>query len=305
MGIRLYCGINERQWNHHPVAPGPYACVAPVYGTSARTKTVNSVYVPSGAEVIQDSGAFSDNWTSRLTFDAALDRQLAHAERYAYAAQITHRASYDLLIDEVWEDGNRHKRRWTESAAGSAVDETVAAAEYAAKHRQGGLILSAQGVTARQYLSCVDRIVPLLETGDILGLGGWCVIGKWPTAMMPVFRETIRLVVPSAAARGVKRMHIWGVIYPRALGELLWLCDACDIALSTDSAGPSVKPCMGEWGYGDWRDRSYRAVPAAVRGLERARHVAQTRAWLECLEATRYYRQAPEPNPKQLELFGN
>lgn len=305
MGIRFYCGLNERQWNQHPVAPGPLACIAPVYGKSARTKATNSVYVPPGTAVIQDSGAFSDNWTNRLGFVAALDRQIAHADRYGYSDAITHRASYDLLIDEVWEDGNRHKRRWTENAAADAVAETVAAAEYLIDHRHGlNLVLSAQGVTAQQYLDCTRQIVPLLEDGDILGFGGWCVIGKMPKVMMPVFRETARLVVPFAAKAGVKRIHIWGVVYPKALGELLWMCDRHGIALSTDSAGPTRAPAFGQWGYGDWRDNTYQRHPPETRGLERARHVSLTRSWLERLETSPYYK---EPKcvalPQQMILF--
>ncbi len=58
--IALYCGINERRWNHHLVACGPLACVAPMYGKTLRTKMVNRVCVPPGVVVIQDSGAFSD-----------------------------------------------------------------------------------------------------------------------------------------------------------------------------------------------------------------------------------------------------
>lgn len=308
-GVRFYCGISETKWNHHPVQPGPYACISPVTGRSIRTAKVTPATVPSGTEVIQDSGAFSDSWVQRLTFDQALERQQRHAERYKYADKITHRASYDLLIDEVWEDGNRHKRRWTESAAVQAVDETVAAAEFAVKHRGNntGLVLSAQGVTASQYLGCVQRITPLLEPDDILGLGGWCIIGKMPKVMMPVFRETIREVIPFAARQGVKWVHIWGVIYPKALGELLWIVNEHGLRVSTDSAGPSRNPAFGEWGYGNWRNNAYERAPVETRGLERARHVEATRQWLECLHVTQYHRQSPMPAPlqqMQLPLFG-
>lgn len=301
MGVRFYCGLGEKRWNYHPIEPGQYACVSPVKGKSARTKAKTPVYVPPGVEVIQDSGAFSDNWSSRLTFEAALLRQIAHAEQYGYADMITHRASYDLLIDEVWDGGNRHKRRWTVEAAESAVNETVAAAEYIVQHRNGlGLVLSAQGVDAPQYLDCVKRITPLLDNDrDILGLGGWCIIGKMPTAMLGVFRDTIRAVVPYAAAQGVRRVHIWGVIFPYALGELLWMCDQHGIALSTDSAGPTLQPVLNRWGYGDWIDRAYvRPQDTQLIGAERARHVTATIEWLNRLETTVYY-QPPLVNTTQ------
>ena len=289
--ILLYCGVNEQQWNHHPVAPGPLACVAPVYGKTLRTKQVNRVKVPAGTAVIQDSGAFSDGPDERLSVEAALERQLVHADTYGYASQVTHRASYDLLIDEKWESGIRHKARWTELDAAHAVDSTVQAAAYLAHHRQGtALILSAQGVSAQQYLACAQQIVPLLEPGDVFGLGGWCITGRLPAQILPVFRETMRLVIPFLGREGVKRVHVWGVCYAKALGELLWLCDEWGITLSTDSAGPTIKPAMGEWGYAEWRDASYQRPPPETRGLERARHAAATRDWLLSFRSTPHYR---------------
>lgn len=301
--VTFYCGVSEMVWNWHPTAPGPYTCISPVYGRSASKKRVNTVRIPTETEVIQDSGAFSDSWADRFSFEAALDRQIEHAERYDYVGKLTHRASYDLLIDEVWTDGNRYKRRWSENDAEAAVDETVAAAEYIAKHRSNvGLILSAQGVTADQYLRCAERVIPYLEAGDILGLGGWCITGKMPRVMMPTFRETIRIVVPYAARCGVKRIHIWGVIHAPALGELLWMCNQHEIALSTDSAGPSVRPAFGRWGYADWTDRNYKKPSTEILGLERARHVEAVRAWLSRLQSTRYCRE-PQVQPfRQLEL---
>src|SRR5579859_363684 len=133
--ITLYCGLNEHRWDHHPVVPGRFACVAPVYGKTLQTKTRNRVTVPSGTEVIQDSGAFSDGIDQRLSLEAALERQLAHAQQYSYASQVTHRASYDLLIDEKWEGGMRYKARWSERDAQEAVAVTVKAAAYLSAHR--------------------------------------------------------------------------------------------------------------------------------------------------------------------------
>src|SRR5438552_1185697 len=234
--ILFYCGVNEHQWNHHPVVPGPLACIAPVYGKTVQTKVTNGVTVPPDTEIIQDSGAFCDSFDQRLSFEAALERQIHHAETYHYAAQISHRASYDLLIDEKWEGGVRHKARWSEQDAEIAVEKTIQAAAYLTHHRQGvKAVLSAQGVSASQYLRCTQQIVPLMETGDVFGLGGWCITGKLPVQMMPVFREVITLVIPFLGREGVKRVHIWGVCYAKALGELLWACDQYGIVLSTDS----------------------------------------------------------------------
>jgi hypothetical protein len=288
--IRFYCGLNEQQWNHHPVDPGTLACVAPVYGKTVVGKKVNRVKVPSETLVLQDSGAFSDSFDQRLSLEAALERQVQHAEAYGYAARVVYRASYDVLIDEKWEGGTRYKARWTEQDAEDAVEETVRAARYLAQHRMGvKLVLSAQGVSAHQYLRCAERIVPLLAPDDVFGLGGWCITGKLPKQMLPVFRETMRVVVPFLGREGVRQVHIWGVCYAKALGELLWLCDEYGIALSTDSAGPSVRPAMGSWGYAEWSDPTYQRPPVETRGLERARHVKATRAWLEAFRMTPHY----------------
>lgn len=293
VGVRFYCGINETKWNKHPAAPGLYACIAPVYGASTLTKVENRVSVPAGVYVLQDSGAFSDGPGQRLRFDDALRRQMEHAEKWGYYGQMMHYASYDLLIDEKWEGGQRRKARWSVSDAEAATDETVAAAQYYSEHRNGlPLVLSAQGVDAGQYLRCVGRVIPWMDCErDILGLGGWCITGKMPKQMMPVFRETIRVVVPFAAREGVQWIHIWGVIYPPALGELLWMCDRYGIQLSTDSAGPTLKPVFGQWGYGEWRDNDFQQPPVEMRGLYRAWHVHATRLWLDNLENTRWYRE--------------
>lgn len=304
--IDFYCGLSERVWNHHPVAPGIHTCIAPVYGSSEKTQRTTSVKIPADTAVIQDSGAFSDSWSTRLSFPAALDRQIAHAARYGYADQITHRASYDLLIDEVWTDGNRYKRRWSVGEAETAVKQTVLAAKYIANHRNDlRLIQSAQGVDAAQYLRCAEQVIDYIEPGDWFGLGGWCIIGKMPKRMMPVFSETVDVVIPYAAQRGVRHVHIWGVIYPYALGELLWMCDQYGIEVSTDSAGPSRNPAFGQWGYGNWRDNNYKKPSVDTLGLDRARHVELTRQWLKTLRSTTFYKEPKVEHQKyfQLSLF--
>jgi hypothetical protein len=288
--IRFYCGINETVWNHHPTAPGPYTCVSPVYGGTDETKKENRIRIPQDTLVIQDSGAFCDGPGHRLSFDQALDRQMRHADKYKYADQITHRASYDLLIDEKWENGVRYKKRWGVSEAEEAVVETVEAAQFLVRHRNGtGLVLSAQGVDAKQYLRCAALVAPLVSDNDIFGLGGWCITGKQRKKMLPEFRGTMALVIPFLAKAGIGWVHIWGVLLPVALGELLWICDQHGIMLSTDSSGPNKKPALGAWGYGEWTDNNYRALPTDIRGLERARHVQAARDWLANFRSTKWY----------------
>lgn len=325
--IMFYCGVGEMNYNHHPVFTGPRACVSPVCGSTEQTKSVNRVRVPSDALVMQDSGAFSDGPGQRLSYAEALDRQIAHAERFVYTNQIEARASYDcLLIDEIWENGVRRKERWPEEAGEFAVKTSVDAARYISQHRYGlPLVLSAQGVSPKQYLKCAHQIVPMMGRDDIFGLGGWCIIGKLPKRMMPIFREAMQQVIPFLGSEGVKRVHIWGVCYAPALGELLWLCDQHGIQVSTDSVGPSVRPVMGSWGYSSWRDNSYQVPPVLdsckqtdlwgnkapscaantrCRGLERARSIKLTSEWLADFKAreAKHYRYVPIVEKQAMQL---
>lgn len=255
-------------------------------------RALPSRQAPASSRIAQDSGAFSDSPGQRLDYGAALDRQQQHAERYGYANQIGARASYDLLIDEKWSVGQRHKARWTESEADDAVEQTIAAAAFLDQHRDGlPAVMSAQGVNAQQYLRCTQRILRYLRPAqsDILGLGGWCITGMMPTQIMPSFRETMQLLIPFLGREGIRRVHVWGVCYARASGLLLRLCDEWSIALSTDSAGPNIRPNFGRWGYAEWHNPRYARVPVETRGLERAKHVALTRAWLAQFRETQHY----------------
>ena len=295
--IIFYCGVNEKIWNYHPVSPGKYACISPVFGNKISNRQENKIKIPDYTKVIQDSGAFSDGPSMRLSFEGALERQISHAHKYEYADQVTHIASYDLLIDEKWSsDGNRYKERWDENDAWEAVDITTKAAEYISSHRKylsygNGLILSAQGVSPLQYLECVKQVVPYmnLET-DIFGLGGWCITGKHRKSMLPILKETMSIVIPYLGDKGIKKVHIWGVIFAPALGKLLWECDKYRIQVSTDSAGPQFRPAFGSWGYADWRDNTYKRPETSIRGQERERHVNAVRDWLNEFRKTQYYK---------------
>lgn len=288
--IELYVGIAETKWNGWEIPSSiERACVSPISGRSAKTRKENWVNVPSNVAVIQDSGAFSDSWDTRLSVDAAWDRQLAHAEKHGYAKQITHRASYDLLIDETWIDGKRSKKRWSYEDAKEAVAVTVAASQYATARRDNiGLVQSAQGVEPEQYLDCVQQIMPYIDTDrDKLGLGGWCIIGM-QRHLMPTFYETIKRVIPFAAKQGVKEIHIWGVVYPPALGLLLHWCNEYGISLSTDSTSPALQVVWGVWGYAEWR-QDIEPVSSHLTGATRIIHAIGTKHYLAQLEGTEHY----------------
>lgn len=336
--IQFYCGLNEKYWNHHEVEPGRYVCIAPV--TSSNEVTPETRQLPKDEQkrrkvlrkthvliddtkvkhIMIDSGAFSDGIelqdgsvieNKRLSFDHALQRQIAHAYDFRYAHLVESIVSYDLLIDETWQDGERSKLRWSVEAAEFAVAETIKAARYLASQRQRidrafnhhvRLVLSAQGVEAEQYKRCAQEIVKVMQPDDIFGLGGWCITGLIRHAMLPAAAQILPGVFEVLGKAGVKRVHVFGVIIPALLGFLLHLCDQYGMELSTDSAGPCVEPARnGNWGFGSWRDNSYRVAPVLescrhedeqgkkaatctsdlrCRGNDRILHVKLTREWL-------------------------
>ncbi len=192
-----------------------------------------------------DSGAFSDPPQKRLSPEEALNRQLAFETKASRKWGADWKAqglvSYDRLIDEVWSNGKRHKRRWSISEADRAVFETIEAANYLVSQRQKvsprKLILSAQGVDAIQYKDCMQEILAIAQPEDIIGLGGWCILGRFKS-WIPEFWRTIHATLPMIAANGNKNIHIFGVLYQPVLGNLLWLADQYDLSVSTDSSAP-------------------------------------------------------------------
>lgn len=192
-----------------------------------------------------DSGAFSDPPERRLTPEGALDRQLAWeykaSEKWGSHWQASGLVSYDLLIDEVWANGKRHKRRWSIKDADRAVTETIDAARYLAGQRDRlsprRLILSAQGVDAIQYRECIQEVLAIAQPGDIIGFGGWCILGRFKS-WLPEFWRTLQATLPLVAANGNQDIHIFGVLYQPALGGLLWLADRYGLSVSTDSSAP-------------------------------------------------------------------
>jgi len=313
------------------VEPGTHVCIAPVTGRNEQEKTgkkksgkrETSVLIDQTkvTHVLLDSGAFSDGIelvngevmrNNRLSFEHALQRQIAHAYKYHYAPMVEAIVSYDLLIDETWQDGERSKIRWSVDAAEYAVQETIAAARYLSSQQRRidrafghhvKLVLSAQGVDAEQYARCAEALVPYMKSeDDIFGLGGWCITGLMRHVMLPAAAAILPRVFEILGKAGVKRVHVFGVILPKLLGFLLYLCRLYGIELSTDSSGPCSEPAKnGNWGYGSWTNPAYKVAPVLesckvldehgekastctpetlCRGLERCRHVRLTGDYL-------------------------
>ncbi|HEV2239306.1 MAG TPA: hypothetical protein VGR57_21805 [Ktedonobacterales bacterium] len=200
---------------------------------------------PSQVIGLLDSGAFTDSPARRLTPEAALDRQLRWegqaSEKWGHPWQAHGLVSYDLLIDETWSGDERTKRRWSLTDAERAVATTVDAAYYLASRRERLaprlLILSCQGVDAGQYRECVDAVLAVATPADWIGLGGWCILGR-QQRWLPEFWATLHACLPRIAARGIRNVHIFGVLWQRALGGLVWLADQHGLTVSTDSTAP-------------------------------------------------------------------
>ena len=354
--IQFYCGLNEKYWNYHAVEPGSHVCIAPVTSRTVehkKTKEKRRVLCKTQVRiddtkikhVLVDSGAFSDGIelkdgqvvkNNRLSFDHALQRQIAHAYEFHYAHLVEALVSYDLLIDEVWQDGERSKDRWSVEAAAFAVRETINAAQYLSSQRQRidrafghhvCLVLSAQGVEAQQYKRCAQEIIICMKPDDIFGLGGWCITGLRRHEMLPAAAAILPEVFEVLGNARVKRVHVFGVIIPKLLGFLLYLCDRHGMHLSTDSSGPCTEPAKnGNWGYGSWTDPTYkkpfslescRVVDASGKkapvcspgtycaGLERIRHVTLTRAYLAHFREREPHLIGPLPVPQFRQLVFN
>lgn len=250
-------------------------------------------------EGIIDSGAFTDPPHKRLEFDAALARQVAwegwatriwESEPWRAARLV----SYDLLIDEKWTAGKKHKQRWPVKDAERAVETTIAAAHYLASQRERvsprGLILSCQGVDAFQYQECTTEVLKLAQPNDWIGLGGWCIIGM-RKAWMPTFWQTMRIVLPQIASAGVRHVHIFGVLYLPALGGLSWLANQHGLTVSTDGTGPVLNCTWKNWRkagarFPYWRDN--------------------VRWWVDTLaniETTEFYKEPPALSPARQEVM--
>lgn len=202
-----------------------------------------------------DSGAFSDPPHKRLTPEGALNRQLAWEDKatriwQSDPWQSIGLVSYDRLIDEKWVAGQKSKQRWSISEGDMAVAETVSAAQYLVGERARieprQLILSCQGVDAYQYEECVSEVLKVAQPHDWIGLGGWCIIGM-RQVWMPTFWQTMQRVLPQIKASGIGHVHIFGVLFLKAMGGLSWLCDQYGLTVSTDSTTPVLACTRKDW----------------------------------------------------------
>lgn len=279
--IRLFVGGDGTWMCGERITLGGDRCFSPV--NRPRSRIVDPV---AG---LLDSGAFSDDIHRRLMFDQALDRQLLWELRasnyWGRPWQAERIVSYDVLIDETWVAGERHKRRWSVQQADWAIRTTIEAADYLSGQRDRlmprRLVLACQGVDAIQYEECVIEVLKGANPGDWIGLGGWCILGRF-TSYMPAFWATLYRILPRIAAAGLSHVHIFGVLYPPALGGLLWLADRHGLTVSTDSSSPLVVPTRKDV------KKSGARVPGSPLG-----NVEYWKAFLSELRTSPHYRRPP------------
>lgn len=259
MGVDLYVGGHASRVQGEPQNLGGKRMF-----TAAHPPQICAYSEP--IEGTLDSGAYTDVIADRrLTYEAALDRQFAWeiraAAKWGLPFQAEGFVSYDRLIDEKWVAGQRHKQRWSVKEGDGAVEETIAAARYLDSQRERitprTLILSCQGVDAFQYQECMAEVLKLAKPHDWIGLGGWCILGM-RKSWMPTFWQTMRAVLPQIASAGVRHVHIFGVLFLKALGGLLHLADACGLTVSTDSTAPVLACTWKNWKKAGARDPYWR-----------------------------------------------
>lgn len=197
-----------------------------------------------------DSGAFQDvGAESRITPEEALRRQLEFERtvtpdgRPAYAI-----VSYDRLVDEQTSDGKQIKSRVTEEEGADYVRETVEAARFLASRRDQlaprKLILSCQGTTVPQYMDCVRQVLQVAKSGDIIGLGGFCIISR-SKDVEAQFYGVIDQAFPAIASAGISRVHIFGVGIMRVLIRAETLARKYGIECSYDTSSYEVNAVFG------------------------------------------------------------
>lgn len=204
----------------------------------------SQVSVPVGYPYMLDSGAFQDVATEkRLSFKDALDRQLLFEKKMGSQAESI--VSYDRLIDEQVENGKQFKCRVDTATGEQYVEETIQAAEYLAHalpDRQ--LVLSNQGTTVDQYVTCVENILRVAKPTDIIGIGGFCILSKSKKYKEDYF-AIMKLILPKIKEKGVSRIHIFGMSVFEVLIRTEIMCAEYGISPSYDTSSTELNSVFG------------------------------------------------------------
>lgn len=214
-------------------------CLNPKYGATLGR--------PEQVKVLLDSGAFQDRQKhERLTFQAALNRQTAYEEDRRFTSELI--VSYDRLVDETAEAKGRTKKRVSYRTAEKYVQETVDAGKFLADQRRNlrprRLVLSCQGTTAPMYLDCVKEILSFSEKEDVIGFGGFCIVGQRPSLKGQLF-TVLEQTIPRLKRKGIKRLHFFGVGYFPVLVRANVMCRRAGIEPSYDTSSYEFNGVVG------------------------------------------------------------
>jgi len=250
--LKFYVSKNNNRLNRRPWVPEYITdnlCLNPIY------KTVR-IY-RGGGNVLLDSGAFQDvDKDKRLTYEEALNRQLNFEQAAGFVSQRI--VSYDRLVDEQLKEGKKVKCRVDEDNGWEYVKDTVGAAQYLVSQRDKlaprQLVLSNQGTTTEQYLTCLKEVLRIAQPQDCIGMGGFCIIGARKT-LQPQFFEIQEKSFPLIKDAGITDIHLFGVTAIPVLERWVEIARPYDFNLSVDSSsaerrsvfGGVFSPDTGKW----------------------------------------------------------
>ena len=199
--------------------------------------------------ILLDSGAFQDiEGDRRLSFSGALDRQLEYEDRHGFTSKFI--VSYDRIVDESpTVQGKRLKRRVGPKTSAKYVDETINAAKYLADNRKDlrprRLVLSNQGVNPNQYSGCIEEVLGFADKDDVIGLGGFCIVGQIPKYASDYY-EVLNGLLPKLKARHIHRIHVFGMGVFKILIKTHVLCHKYGITPSYDTSSLEVNAVFGK-----------------------------------------------------------
>lgn len=240
--MRLYISKTHDRLNGQPFKPETInrnICLNPLYKATVSDKT----------NVLLDSGAFQDVKTvHRLSFQAALNRQLKFEEEQGFNSELL--VSYDRLVDEKYDKQlGQIKQRVSYRTAEKYVEETIDAAKFLVDQRSDlkprRLVLSNQGVSVYQYLKCVKEILKFSNKTDIIGFGGFCIVGLKPYLKRQYY-DVLQKSLPLIKKKGVTRVHIFGIGTFDVLVRTHFLCRSYGIEPSYDTSAYELRGIMGQ-----------------------------------------------------------
>ncbi len=244
--MQFFVSKNHNNLNRKPFSPETETsrlCLNPKYG-------VRLTRPAKGLEILLDSGAFQDiNDQKRLTFEKALERQLAFEDRVGFRSKYI--VSYDRIVDETFnKDGKRVKIRVDGRTARKYVEQTIDAAKHLADRRgelrPRRLVLSNQGVSPGQYARCVRETLSFSEKEDVIGMGGQCIIGQRPGLTKDYF-QTLKNILPMLRRKRIRRLHIFGMGTFPVLIKTQALCSKFGIVPSYDTSALEINARWGKF----------------------------------------------------------